>query len=51
VGLTGRNLYTWTKVPNVDPEMTYSTQNGTQGVEYGSIPNARSVGINLRIVP
>jgi TonB-linked SusC/RagA family outer membrane protein len=51
VGLTGRNLYTWTKVPNVDPEMTYSTQNGTQGVEYGSIPNARSIGINLRIVP
>lgn len=51
VGLTGRNLYTWTNVPNVDPEVTYSTSNGTQGVEYGSIPNARSFGVNVRITP
>jgi hypothetical protein len=49
--ITGRNLYTWTKVPNVDPEVSYSTGNGTQGVEYGEIPNARTFGISLRITP
>jgi TonB-linked SusC/RagA family outer membrane protein len=49
--ITGRNLYTWTKVPNVDPEVSYSTGNGTQGVEYGEIPNARTFGVSLRITP
>ena len=51
LALTGRNLHTWTKVPNVDPEVSYSTGNGTQGVEYGSIPNARTFGISLRVTP
>jgi hypothetical protein len=51
LAITGRNLYTWTKVPNVDPEVSYSTGNGTQGVEYGSIPNSRSFGLSLRITP
>jgi TonB-linked SusC/RagA family outer membrane protein len=51
VALTGRNLYTWTNVPNVDPEVSYSTGNGTQGVEYGSIPNARTFGFSLRVTP
>jgi len=51
IALTGRNLHTWTKVPNVDPEISYSTGNGTQGVEYGSIPNARTFGISMRVTP
>ena len=51
LALTGRNLYTWTSVPNVDPEVSYSTGNGTQGVEYGSIPNARTFGISVRVTP
>jgi TonB-linked SusC/RagA family outer membrane protein len=51
LALTGRNLYTWTSVPNVDPEISYSTGNGTQGVEYGSIPNARTFGISVRVTP
>jgi hypothetical protein len=51
LAITGRNLYTWTNVPNVDPEVSYSTGNGTQGVEYGSIPNARTFGLSLRITP
>ena len=51
LAITGRNLYTWTNVPNVDPEVSYSTGNGTQGVEYGSIPNARTIGVSLRVTP
>jgi hypothetical protein len=51
VALTGRNLKTWAKVPNVDPEISYSTGNGTQGVEYGSISNARTFGISVRVTP
>ena len=48
---TARNLWTSTKVPNVDPEVSYSTGNNTQGVEYGSISNARTFGIGLRVAP
>ena len=51
LAVTGRNLYTWTNVPNVDPEISYGTGNGTQGVEYGSIPNARTFGISVRVTP
>jgi len=51
LALTGRNLKTWAKIPNVDPEIAYSTGNGTQGVEYGSISNGRSFGISVRVTP
>ncbi|HKO15553.1 MAG TPA: SusC/RagA family TonB-linked outer membrane protein [Gemmatimonadaceae bacterium] len=51
IAITGRNLHTWTNVPNVDPEIAYSTDNGTQGQEYGSIPNARTWGISVRVTP
>jgi hypothetical protein len=51
LAFTARNLYTWTSVPNVDPEVSYSTGNGTQGVEYGSIPNARTFGLSVRVTP
>src|SRR5207302_6841819 len=34
IAFTGRNLHTWTNVPNVDPEVSYSNQAGTQGEEY-----------------
>jgi hypothetical protein len=51
VALTARNLWTSAKVPNVDPEISYSTGNGTQGVEYGSISNTRTFGLGVRITP
>jgi TonB-linked SusC/RagA family outer membrane protein len=50
VALIGRNLGLWTKVPNIDPEFAYSNGNA-QGIEYGVVPNARSVGFNLRVTP
>lgn len=50
VALIGNNLWTHTKVPNIDPEFSYSTGNA-QGFEFATIPNTRSIGLNLRIVP
>jgi TonB-linked SusC/RagA family outer membrane protein len=50
LGLTGRNLKTWTKVPNIDPEFSYQTGN-LQGIEFAALPNARVWGFNVRITP
>ena len=46
----GNNLWTHTKVPNIDPEFSYNTGNA-QGFEFAAIPSTRSIGFNLRIVP
>jgi TonB-linked SusC/RagA family outer membrane protein len=50
IALTGRNLYMWKNVPNIDPEFAYSSRND-QGIEVNMSPNPRSVGFNLRIIP
>jgi TonB-linked SusC/RagA family outer membrane protein len=50
VSLTGRNLKTWTKVPNIDPEFSYTTGN-YQGIEFAALPNARVWGLSLRVTP
>jgi len=48
--ITGRNLHTWTKVPNIDPEFSYTIGN-FQGVEFGALPNTRSWGVSFRVTP
>jgi hypothetical protein len=50
LAFVGRNLWTHTKVPNVDPEFTYGTGN-YQGAEFAALPTTRSLGLNLRITP
>ena len=50
LSLVGRNLWTHSKLPNIDPEFTYGTGNG-QGFEYATLPTNRSVGITLQITP
>ncbi|MEP6872494.1 MAG: hypothetical protein ABI939_11695, partial [Anaerolineaceae bacterium] len=50
LAVTGRNLITWTKVPNIDPEFSYTTGN-YQGIEFAALPNARSWGLSFRITP
>ena len=50
IALTGRNLYMWKDVPNIDPEFAYSSRND-QGIEVNMSPNPRSFGMNLRLVP
>jgi TonB-linked SusC/RagA family outer membrane protein len=48
--ITGRNLRTWTNVPNIDPEFSYTIGN-FQGVEFGALPNTRSWGVSFRVTP
>jgi TonB-linked SusC/RagA family outer membrane protein len=50
LAVSGRNLHTWTKVPNIDPEFAFQSGN-FQGIEFAALPTARSIGINLRITP
>jgi outer membrane receptor protein involved in Fe transport len=48
--VTGRNLHTWTDVPNIDPEFAYSSGN-FQGIEYAIPSNPRSIGFSFRVRP
>ncbi|MFL5560411.1 MAG: SusC/RagA family TonB-linked outer membrane protein [Gemmatimonadaceae bacterium] len=46
--LVGRNLWTHTNVPNIDPEITYNTGRN-QGLEYAGLPAVRSLGFAVRV--
>lgn len=50
VSLVGRNLWTHSRVPNIDPEFTYGTGN-SQGLEFAPMPTNRSIGLTLQITP
>jgi TonB-linked SusC/RagA family outer membrane protein len=50
IALVGRNLWTKSDVPNVDPEFAYTTGN-YQGFEFAALPNPRSVGFSIRLTP
>ena len=50
VSLVGRNLWTHSNVPNVDPEFTYGTGN-SQGFEFAEMPTARSLGFTVQVTP
>lgn len=51
VAFVGRNLYTWTKFPNYDPENSTNAGNGGQGYDMGAMPTTRSVGISFSVIP
>jgi TonB-linked SusC/RagA family outer membrane protein len=48
VSLVGRNLFFFKKDAPYDPEIAVGTGNGG-GLEYGSLPSTRSMGINLKL--
>ena len=50
LSLVGRNLKLWTDVPHIDPETAFDASNA-QGMEFGQLPSARSVGINITVTP
>ncbi|HEY4954084.1 MAG TPA: SusC/RagA family TonB-linked outer membrane protein [Gemmatimonadaceae bacterium] len=50
IALVGRNLWTHSNVPNIDPEFSYQTGN-YQGAEFAALPTTRSLGFNVRITP
>jgi len=48
LSLVGRNLAILHKnAPHIDPESSFSDDNGNQGQEFGQLPSARSIGFNL----
>jgi hypothetical protein len=51
VAVVGRNLATWTKFPNYDPENAANSGNAGQGFDMGALPTTRSIGINFVITP
>lgn len=48
--LVGRNLQTWSKAPNIDPETVFSAYQ-LRGLELGQLPSTRSFGVEITIVP
>lgn len=49
INLIGRNLaLLYSKVPHVDPETSFSNSN-VQGLEFGQLPSARSLGFSIGI--
>lgn len=50
LAFVGRNLWTHSNVPNIDPEISYNTGQN-QGLEYAGLPAARSLGFAMRITP
>ena len=50
LALVGRNLWTDTDIPNIDPEIALSTRN-LQGFEFAALPTAKSIGFNVTITP
>ncbi|SFU81353.1 SusC/RagA family TonB-linked outer membrane protein [Pontibacter akesuensis] len=47
--VTGRNLFLVTDYPNFDPETSVGGSGNFQGLEYVSLPQARSFGVGLKI--
>lgn len=48
VAFVGRNLFLWSKVPNIDPEVS-SYDGQFQGVEAMTLPSLRSLGVALNL--
>ncbi|MVM28558.1 SusC/RagA family TonB-linked outer membrane protein [Spirosoma sp. HMF4905] len=49
VYVSGQNLFTITKYPGYDPEVSNGTNAITQGLEMGVIPNPRTYTVGLRL--
>src|SRR5690606_388681 len=50
LGVLGRNLALWTDTSHIDTEPAFDASN-VQGLEFGQIPTARSIGFNVSIQP
>jgi TonB-linked SusC/RagA family outer membrane protein len=49
ISFVGRNLLLlWAKVPHIDPETSFDNTN-VQGLEFGQLPSARSLGFNVSV--
>ena len=49
IAVVGRNLaILFSKIPHVDPETSFNNTN-VQGIEFGQLPSARSIGFNVSV--
>jgi hypothetical protein len=50
LSVVGRNLLVlWSKVPNIDPESSYTNAGNSEGLEFFAMPQTRSFGVNLAV--
>ena len=50
VSVIGRNLaILYKKAPHIDPETGFDNSNGQQGMEFGQLPSARSIGFSVNL--
>ena len=49
IGISGRNLFLWTKYRGVDPETSLVGSRNAQGLDYFNMPNTRSMGFSLNM--
>ena len=49
IGVYGRNLALWTKVPHIDPESSSLGTGNAQGVSRMAFPTTRSFGFNFKV--
>jgi hypothetical protein len=50
VAAVGRNLWLKANVPHIDPETAFDASN-VQGIEFGQLPSARSIGLFVSVTP
>jgi hypothetical protein len=50
LAVTGRNLALWAESDHIDPETAFDASNA-QGFEFGQLPTARSIGVNITVTP
>jgi TonB-linked SusC/RagA family outer membrane protein len=48
IGVNGRNLLLWTKVPHIDPEVNVGSNQNVQGIEFNTLPQSRTYGVVFR---
>lgn len=49
IGFVARNILLWTTLPNLDPETSQGQGNMQGGMDYMSLPQTTSFGVNLNI--
>lgn len=49
VFITGKNLFTYSKYLGYDPEFSYSKSQLFQGVDYGLMPNGKTILAGVKI--
>jgi TonB-linked SusC/RagA family outer membrane protein len=49
-GVIGRNLaILYKRAPHIDPESAFDSSNEMQGMEFGQLPSARSIGLSVNV--